>query len=237
MNRFFALGLALALLLSAPTGCYTTAAMRRSERIVRGGIDFDALGPWVLVAGPASVLVAGAAFAFGSVVPIHDGVDPREPPAKWFAGYTGPLLQAEDVGFLCHRDPATWVTGIRESGTGPWNAAREEKWHFPVCIEVLPGRYELEVHYFARQHDDDRELSVSHQAESTEPSIIVWESVAPGRWIRWRPRSRARGHRRIYRRSGTFRARAPSAPPGGNSRRASGTRASIAKAPGRRPSR
>lgn len=178
MNRFFALAAALLLLLASLPGCYTSSALRRSERIVAFGTDFDALGPWVLVAAPASAVVAGAAFALGSVVPLTSGVDPREPAAKWFAGYTGPLRDAAQVGFLCHRDAATWVTGIRESGKAVWQSAREEKWHFPVCLEVPPGRYELEVHYFARQHDDDRELSVSHQAESTEPSIIVWESAA-----------------------------------------------------------
>ena len=176
VNRFFVIVLLLVSTL-ASSACYTTSATRRSERIVAGGTDFDVLGPWVLVTGPLSVVVAGATWAVNSVVPISGGVDPREPSTKWFAGYAGPLREASQVGFLCHRDSATWVTGIRSSGDAAWQSAREERWHFPVCLEVPPGRYELEVHYFARQHDDDRELSVSHQAESTEPSIIVWESV------------------------------------------------------------
>jgi hypothetical protein len=84
----------------------------------------------------------------------------------------------QEVGVLCHQDIATWVTGLRAEGTETWHVARLEKWHFPVCIEVLPGRYELEVHYYAREHEDDQELSVNRQAESTHPSVVVWEARA-----------------------------------------------------------
>jgi hypothetical protein len=178
MRRSILPWLVLVLVSASTSGCYTTSAMRQSERIVRAGFAFDDLGPWVLVAGPASVLVAGGALAIGSIVPLTRGVDPREPDAKWFTGYSGPMRAPEDVGLLCHRDGATWVTGMRSEAGGSWAVARHEKWHFPVCIEALPGRYELEVHYFARQHEDDRELSVSRQAESTAPSIIVWHAEA-----------------------------------------------------------
>jgi len=173
----------LALLLACITvaviaGCYAKSAVRRSDRIVRGGFDFDAHGPWVLVTAPGSLLLAGGNLAVGSLVPLGGGVDPREPENKWFIAYEGDMRSAEDVGILCHRDRATWVTGIRPASGGEWRKARHEKWHFPVCIEALPGRYELEVHYFARQHDDDREQSVSRQAESTEPSLVVWDARA-----------------------------------------------------------
>lgn len=159
-------------------GCYTSSALRRSERIVRRGHDLDTLGPWVILSGPVSLLIAGGALAVGSVLPLGDGVDPREPEAKWFHAYPGAMRPAQDVGILCHQLPATWITGIRLEAGGEWQAARHEKWHFPVCIEALPGRYQLEVHYFAREHEDDRELSVSRQAESTAPSLVVWEAVA-----------------------------------------------------------
>ena len=159
-------------------GCYTTSALRRSERVLASGFDFDALGPWVLIAGPGSMLVAGSVLAVGSVIRLGDGVDPREPPDKWFHSYAGVMRRPEEVGVLCHQDIATWVTGIRAQGSDSWRVARFEKWHFPVCIEALPGRYELEVHYYTREHEDDQELSVSRQAESTAPSVIVWEATA-----------------------------------------------------------
>jgi|ETNmetMinimDraft_30_1059905.scaffolds.fasta_scaffold10070_1 hypothetical protein len=160
------------------TGCYAKSAARRSDRIVRDGFDFDMHGPWVMVTAPGSLLLAGGNLAVGSFVPLGGGVDPREPEGKWFAAYEGGMRPAEEVGILCHRERATWITGIRPAGGGEWLKARHEKWHFPVCIEALPGRYELEVQYFSRQHDDDRDKSVSLQAESTEPSLVVWRARA-----------------------------------------------------------
>ncbi|MBW2267565.1 MAG: hypothetical protein JRH16_03230 [Deltaproteobacteria bacterium] len=159
-------------------GCYTASALRQSERVLSSGFDFDGLGPWVLISGPGSMLVAGGVLAVGSMVPLGDGVDPREPMDKWFHSYAGAMRAPEEVGVLCHQDVATWVTGIRGEGSAAWGTARHEKWHFPVCLEALPGRHELEVHYYAREHDDDQDLSVSRQAESTHPSVTVWEATA-----------------------------------------------------------
>jgi hypothetical protein len=158
--------------------CYASSASRRSGRIVRDGFDFDEHGPWVLLSGPGSLLLAGGNLALGSLVPLGGGVDPREPEAKWFRSYSGQMRPGEEVAILCHREPFTWVTGIRPESGGAWQGARHEKWHFPVCIEVLPGHYELEVHYFARESDDDHETSVSRQAESTRPSTVFWEAEA-----------------------------------------------------------
>lgn len=175
------LTLLLACLVAASlAGCYAKSAARRSDRIVQAGFDFDAHGPWVMVTAPGSLLLAGGNLALGSVVRLGRGVDPREPEGKWFAAYGGDMRPGEEVGILCHRERATWITGIRPASGGAWRKARDEKWHFPVCVEALPGRYELEVHYFARQHDDERDQSVSLQAESTEPSFVVWEARAGG---------------------------------------------------------
>jgi len=160
------------------TGCYAKSAVRRSDRIVRNGSDFDAHGPWVVVTAPGSLVLAGGNLLLGSVVRLGGGVDPREPGDKWFAAYDGDMRPGEEVGILCHRERATWITGIRPASGGEWRKARDENWHFPVCIEALPGRYELEVQYFARQHEDERDQSVSLQAESTEPSIVVWSADA-----------------------------------------------------------
>jgi hypothetical protein len=157
-------------------GCYAKRASRAAEKTIKSGTDFDNLGPWVLVTAPGSVLVAGGQMAVGSVVPFGRGVDPREPEFKWYHAYSGEMRPGEEVGILCHTDPSTWVTGIRPASGGGWRSARHEKWHFPVCIEALPGRYEIEVNYFQRQHEDDRDESVSRQAESTEPTYSIWEA-------------------------------------------------------------
>ena len=145
---------------------------------MRAGFDLDDYGPWVIVTGPGSLLVAGGNMLVGSVIPLGGGVDPREPEAKWFRAYTGPMRPEGEVALLCHRERATWITGIRPVNGERWQAARYEKWHFPVCLEALPGRYELEVHYFWRETEKDNEDSVSRQAESTEPTTLVWTAEA-----------------------------------------------------------
>ncbi len=173
------LAAALLALLTLPlAGCYTKRAMRAAEKTVASGFDFDSHGPWVLVTVPGSLLLAGGQLAVGSLVPFGKGVDPREPAIKWYHAYPGVMRAGEEVGILCHADPAAWVTGIRPSSGGPWHMARHEKWHFPVCLEALPGRYEIEVSYFEREHEDDRQESVNRQAESTEPTYAVWEARA-----------------------------------------------------------
>lgn len=177
----FRLTLGAALLLACSvlfTSCYASSASRQSARIVRQGFDFDERGPWILVSGPGSLLVAGANFLVASVFPIGSGVDPREPDVKWFHAYPGQMLPGGEVAILCHRGPETWVTGIRPASGGAWQNARDEKWHFPACIEALPGHYDIEVHYFARETDRDIETSVSRQAESTRPSIVRWHARA-----------------------------------------------------------
>lgn len=164
--------------LASLAGCYTQRATRAARKTLESGVDFDTHGPWVLVTAPGSVLVAGGQLAVGSVVPLGRGVDPREPEFKWYHAYPGAMRPGEEVGILCHADQGTWVTGIRPASGGAWRTARDEKWHFPVCIEALPGRYEIEVNYFQREHEDDREESVSRQVESTEPTYAVWEARA-----------------------------------------------------------
>jgi len=165
--------LALAGLLVA---CQAPTAMRRSERIVHQGFDTDERGAWVVVTGPGSLLLAGANLAVGSFVPLGP---PLEPDQKWFRSYSGPMLPRAQVAVLCGRDHATSVERIRRP-EGGWIAARHEAWHFPLCIEVLPGHYELEVAYFRRDSDDASDRSVTLQAESTEPSVVEWEAEAGG---------------------------------------------------------
>ncbi len=169
--------LLLAALLALP-GCYASAASRQSKRMVESGFDVDDFGPWVFVSGPASLLLAGGNMVLGSMIPMREGVHPLEPDTKWFHAYGGKMKPVSEVAILCHRQRATWVTGIRRTAGEEWQNARAEKWHFPVCIEALPGRYEVEVHYFSRETEKDDQESVSRQAESTEPSVAFWEADA-----------------------------------------------------------
>jgi len=155
-------------------GCQLPNALSRSRRIVRDGFDADEHGRWVAFTGPASLLVAGGNALLGSVVRLGP---PPEPESKWFRSYTGPMLPREEVAVACHRERATSVDRIRRPD-GDWVSARYQPWHFPRCLEVLPGVYELEVQYFRRDIDEASERLVSLQAESTEPSVVEWRAEA-----------------------------------------------------------
>jgi len=144
--------------------------------MLRDGFDADERGGWVVLTAPGSLLLAGGNVLVGSFVPLGP---PPEPEAKWFRSYAGPMLERERVAVACHRERATSVDRIRRPG-GEWVAARHAPWHFPRCLEVLPGRYELEVHYFRRDADDASERFVTLQAESTEPSLVEWRAEAGG---------------------------------------------------------
>lgn len=169
--------LGLAVLVALP-GCYASSAARQSRRMVESGFDMDDFGPWVFLTGPGSLVVAGGNLLVGSVIPLRGGVHPLEPETKWYHAYKGAMRPVDEVAILCHRERSTWLTGIRRADGGGWQAARQEKWHFPVCIEALPARYEVEVHYFSRETEIDDHESVSRQAESTEPSTAFWEAEA-----------------------------------------------------------
>jgi hypothetical protein len=156
--------------------CQLPAALRRSERIVASGFDREEHGAWVVLTAPAALVLAGGNALVGGFVRIGP---PPEPEVKWFRGYAGPMLARERIAVACHRDRATTVERIRRSG-GEWAAARHESWHFPRCLEALPGRYELEVHYFRRDTDEASERLVTLQAESTEPSYVEWLAEAGG---------------------------------------------------------
>jgi len=157
-------------------GCQLPSALRRSGGMLRDGFDADERGGWVVLTAPASLLLAGGNLLVGSFVSLGP---PPEPEAKWFRSYSGPMLQREQVAVVCHRERATSIDRIRRPG-GEWVGARHAPWHFPLCLEVLPGRYELEVHYFRRDTDDASERFVTLQAESTEPSLVEWRAEAGG---------------------------------------------------------
>jgi hypothetical protein len=160
----------VALLCALLAGCYWHAAARHAEPILKGGWNADERGPWVVVIGPVATLVAALDFAFRSFIP----VELPEPEEKWFRFYTGPMLPLSEVAVLCHTDTATQVHTIRLMQGGAAFPARHRRWHFPLCIEALPGLYELEVHYFLRRTDDVRDETSTRHAESLEPSRVAW---------------------------------------------------------------
>ena len=169
---------AVALLLG---GCAFPEAVRRSGRLLDDGFDREEHGGWVVLTAPASVLLAGGNLLVGGFVPLGQ---PLEPEDKWFRTYDGPMLPLEQVAVLCHRNDATRVDRLRRPG-GAWVEARHRAWHFPRCIEVLPGRYELEVGYFHRATDSGDEKLVTLQAESTEPSLVEWDAEAGALYELW----------------------------------------------------
>ncbi len=114
---------------------------------------------------------------------VSDWLRPDEPAEKWFRFYTGPMLPLEDVAVLCHADRSTFVVSIRVHEGGEPQPARHERWHFPLCLEVLPGVYELEVHYLLRETDLSPDGSSTRHAESSQPSRVAWYAEAGGRYV------------------------------------------------------
>lgn len=158
------------------TGCYWSSALRHAGPIARSGWDVDRYSAGVVLTGPATTLWAGLQLAVRAVVPFA----PPEPAEKWFRFYTGPMLPVGDVAVLCHMEDSTYVQSIRLMDGGAAFPARYRKWQFPRCIEVLPGRYELEVHYFERRTDDVHDETSTRHSESVEPSRVAWYAEAGG---------------------------------------------------------
>jgi len=172
------------LLCAVALGCYVPSAARRSARLVSDGWDTHRWGTYVVLTGPGMSLLAVGDFAVHAFVPLHyDGyflVDRREPQQKWFRFYTGPMQPLADVAILCNRERATTVSTIRTADQERATFARHQKWHYPQCIEVLPGTYELKVDFYSRE-TFRRDFSVAtYSTESTTPATVTWEAVAGG---------------------------------------------------------
>jgi hypothetical protein len=150
--------------------------------MIARGWDYEKHGTLVLATGPGMSLLALGDFAVHAFVPLHyDGyflVDRGEPQQKWFRFYTGPMQPIEDVAILCNRARATTVTTIRTAEQERATYARHQKWHYPQCIEVLPGSYELSVDFYSRE-TFPREFAVAtYSTESTSPATVAWTPVA-----------------------------------------------------------
>jgi hypothetical protein len=174
----------LLLLCAILAGCYAPSAARRSGKLMASGWDREKYGNWVVLAGPGMSLAAVGDFAAHALVPLHyDGyflVDRGEPEQKWFRFYTGPMQPIEDVAILCNRERSTTVSTIRSHDQERATFARHQKWHYPQCIEVLPGTYELEVDFYSRE-TFPREFSVAtYSTESTSPATVTWTPVTGG---------------------------------------------------------
>jgi hypothetical protein len=175
------------LLVACLAGCYAPSAGRRSARILERGWDPDERGVLMILTGPISLVHASADFAVHALVPLdYDGyflVDRREPSAQWFRRYGGPMLPLSEVAVLCHVERATFVAAIRDAAGPDWRQARDEGWQFPICIEVLPGQYELAVSYLLRRTDDARDAKSTVHIESTEPSTVYWNAESGGAYV------------------------------------------------------
>jgi hypothetical protein len=170
------------LLCVALVGCYVPSAARRSARLLKHGWDRGAFGNYVVLTGPGMSVLAVGDFAAHAFVPFqYDGyflVDRREPQQKWFRFYTGPVQQIDRVAILCNRERATTVTTIRTEEQERATFARHQKWHYPQCIEALPGTYELKIDFYSRETFQKDYAVATYSTESTSPATITWEAEA-----------------------------------------------------------
>lgn len=104
----------------------------------------------------------------------------NEPEAKWFTTYSGPMRSLDQVGVLCKESADLDITRIRSEVDGRSLEARHEKWHFPPCIEALPGRYTLAVGYFSRDTVFETTATITETTESPVPMEVEWEPEAGG---------------------------------------------------------
>ena len=145
----------------------------QSQARIQAAWDFEDHGPSVVWVGPGVTTYALGEFAWNAVRP------PAEPRHQWFRGYAGPYRSLSEVAILCHRERATNVTRLQSVG-GPLLPGRHQRWHFPECLEVTPGQYLLEVHYYARATEETARELATRTAESTRPSVVEWEAEAGG---------------------------------------------------------
>jgi len=162
------------LLLAALTGCYAPSAASRSGRLLSNAWDTDRHGAWVALTGPGMTLATIPDFAVHALLPL----DSSEPVQKWFRFYDGPMLPLEQVAILCSRERSTTITTIQTEEHERATYARHEKWHYPQCIEVLPGTYDLEIDFYSRE-SFRRDMTVAtYSTESTSPASVTWSPGA-----------------------------------------------------------
>jgi hypothetical protein len=169
------------LLLAVFMGCYAPSAARRSGRLIASGWDSDRWGPWVALTGPGMLLYSIPDFGVNALLPInYDGyfLGGAEPTQKWFRFYDGPMLPIEQVAILCSRESSTTVTTIKTEAHERATYARHQKWHYPQCIEVLPGTYQLTVDFYSRESFRRDMTLATYSTESTNPATVTWNPGA-----------------------------------------------------------
>ena len=162
---------------AAALACALPEAARQSSTRLKEGWDTDANGFRILVTGPTATLKAVGDLARYSIRPPEG--PKAEPPVKWFRFYTGPMQPADQVAILCHLDQATHVATIRRAEEPLPVEARYEAWHYPACIEVLEGEYEITVSYYSRKTVEGGLAAKTTTTESTTASTTQW-SAEPG---------------------------------------------------------
>jgi hypothetical protein len=166
--------LLVALLGATALACALPEAARQSSRTLKEGWDTEANGFRVLVTGPTAILRAAGELARYSIRP-PEGPE-SEPPVKWFRFYDIPMQPAERVAILCHLDQATHVATIRKADEALAVEARFEAWHYPACIEVLAGDYEITVSYYSRKTVESGMFAKTTTTESTTASTTQWHA-------------------------------------------------------------
>jgi len=158
------------------TSCALPNAARRSSEVLRRGWDIDSNGAKVMYTGPVATLQAAGELAAYSVVP--PGGPTLEPDVKWFHLYDSPMRPLEEVAILCHLDTATNIVTIRDVTQPIAVPARFEQWHYPECIEVLEGEYELTVGYYSRDTVEESLTATTTTTESTKHTTTRWKAEA-----------------------------------------------------------
>jgi hypothetical protein len=93
------------------------------------------------------------------------------------------MLPLDQVAILCMGERGIFIETIRLLTAPARSAARYERWHFPECVEALPGAYELTAGYFARKTYDREQSMITYNVESTAPAQIAWNAEAGGRSV------------------------------------------------------
>ncbi len=161
-------------LLGTGSGCYARSAALQSAERIEAAWDVEAQGPAVVLAGPGLTTWALGELAVNSLR------RPPEPRQQWFRGYPGPMQPLERVALLCHASRATNATALLRLDTGEVLPARHARWHYPECLEVLPGHYRLQVHYYERRVESEAEGLETATVESSQPAVVDWDARAGG---------------------------------------------------------
>jgi hypothetical protein len=159
-------------LVAALSACAFPSAARRSGQRLKEGWDLPEQGLGIVWTGPTSMLLAAGDLARYSWRESNPAK--REPNIQWFRFYEGPMRPLDEVAILCHLERTTHIATIRSLENPMASEARYEPWHYPECIEVVSGNYELTVSYYSRETVEEGLSATTRTTESTVPSTTQW---------------------------------------------------------------